>query len=150
MIQTNKLRNYNAGNDRGTSSQAIVFGEDITFTFNYNQFTKTFISTAVGTETDASASGVIPSYGASNAGLRLGQDYRGGSTFNVTTLKGLKLTRAYMVGSTLSDLPSGITKSDETFVGWFTDPTGGTEVTSSTVVGSSPVTYYAHWEPITE
>ena len=143
---SNKIRNYQGG-DRGTSSAAIVFGEDITFTFVYNPFGKAFTTTAVGAETNASASGTfIYANGASNGGLRLGQDYRGGSTFGVTTLKGLKLTKAYMVGSTLSDLPSNVSKSDATFVGWFTDPTGGNEITSSTVVGTTPVTYYAHWE----
>ena len=144
---SNKLRNYHAGSDRGTSSAAIVFGEDITFTFEFDPFTHTFTSTAVGTETNASVSGSITSVGASGDGLRLGQDYRGGSTFNVSTLSGLKLTRAYAEGTTLSDLPTNVTKSDETFIGWFTEPDGGTQITSSTIVGTSPVTYYAHWQP---
>ena len=47
-------------------------------------------------------------------------------------------------GSTLGDLPT-TTKSDSTFIGWFTEASGGTQISSSTTMPSSNVTYYAHW-----
>ena len=34
-----------------------------------------------------------------------------------------------------------------TFVGWFTEPTGGTQITSQTIFkGAADSTLYAHWE----
>lgn len=50
------------------------------------------------------------------------------------------------VGDTYGSLPTP-TKSDATFSGWYTAATGGTRVSSSTVVSSSDVTViYAHWD----
>lgn len=43
----------------------------------------------------------------------------------------------------VGDLPTA-TRDGYTFVGWFTDPTGGTQITSTTVP-TSATTYYAHW-----
>ena len=55
------------------------------------------------------------------------------------------MTRAY--NTTLGSLPAGPTKTHYIFAGWYTDPEGGTEVTSSTVV-TGTVTYYAHYTPV--
>lgn len=41
-------------------------------------------------------------------------------------------------------LPSPPTRPHYSFDGWFTDPTGGTQITSSTVI-TSRGNYYAHW-----
>ena len=46
--------------------------------------------------------------------------------------------------STLGTLPTA-TRMGYEFTGWFTEPTGGTQVTSSTVV-TRDVTYYARWK----
>lgn len=43
----------------------------------------------------------------------------------------------------VGDLPT-VTRAGYEFVGWFTDPTGGTQITSSTIP-TGPTTYYAHW-----
>lgn len=43
----------------------------------------------------------------------------------------------------VGDLPTA-TRDGYEFVGWFTDPTGGTQITSTTVP-TSATTYYAHW-----
>ena len=43
--------------------------------------------------------------------------------------------------------PSNPTRTGYTFAGWWTAASGGTQVTSYT--GTSAVTYYAHWTPIT-
>lgn len=46
-------------------------------------------------------------------------------------------------------LPDEPVKEGFTFDGWFTEKTGGTEVTGETVFTSdSPTTYYAHWSAI--
>ena len=37
------------------------------------------------------------------------------------------------------------TKAGYTFAGWWTDPTGGTQVTASTALPTESKTYYAHW-----
>ncbi|HNR64919.1 MAG TPA: InlB B-repeat-containing protein [Atribacterota bacterium] len=50
------------------------------------------------------------------------------------------------VGSTYGELPVPI-KIEYIFLGWFTEKTGGTEVTSSTeVTKTKSHTLYAHWE----
>ncbi len=52
-------------------------------------------------------------------------------------------------GRTYGSLPAPV-KSGAKFLGWFTKASGGTEVTSTTVVtNSSNHTLYAHWEAIT-
>lgn len=44
-----------------------------------------------------------------------------------------------------SALPT-LTASNYTFLGWFTDPTDGTQVTADTVISSGDHTLYAHWQ----
>lgn len=46
-------------------------------------------------------------------------------------------------GTVAGTLPTP-TRDGYTFLGWFTDPTNGSEVTSSTIIGLS-MTLYAHW-----
>lgn len=46
--------------------------------------------------------------------------------------------------SKLGTLPSP-SRNGYTFLGWFTEPTNGTEVTSETTVPLNGATYYAHW-----
>ena len=46
-----------------------------------------------------------------------------------------------------SELGTLLTPTRECYIfkGWFTEPTGGTEITSETLVPANDVTYYAHW-----
>ena len=53
------------------------------------------------------------------------------------------IIRQVICGDTLGSLPSA-TRSGYALVGWFTDPTAGTQVTSETIVGAD-MTVYAHW-----
>ena len=55
-------------------------------------------------------------------------------------------TKIVNYGSKLGTLPVPI-RDDYVFKGWFTEPEGGTKVTSSTIVDFSTATYYAQWEP---
>ena len=59
------------------------------------------------------------------------------SSLNTTTA-----TKNY--GNTLSTLPTP-TRTGYTFAGWYTAPTGGTKIATTTAVPSSNTTYYAHW-----
>ena len=52
----------------------------------------------------------------------------------------------HTIGSVINPLPTA-TKSDNTFDGWFTSVSGGTQITTSTTI-SANVTYYAHYTPI--
>lgn len=51
-------------------------------------------------------------------------------------------------GSTYGTLPTP-TKANYRFLGWFTAASGGTKVSSSTVMAASNVTIYAHWQATT-
>jgi len=48
-------------------------------------------------------------------------------------------------GTTLSDLPTPVARTGYIFKGWFTQPVGGTQVSTSTSVPASDSTYYAQW-----
>lgn len=49
-------------------------------------------------------------------------------------------------GSTYGSLPTP-TRANYIFLGWFTDPSGGSQVTSATTVGiTANQTLYAHWQ----
>lgn len=50
----------------------------------------------------------------------------------------------YNVG-VLANAPT-VTRTNYNFIGWFTAASGGTQITSSTKVGTAAATYYAHWE----
>ena len=65
-------------------------------------------------------------------------DTNGGST---------NTTQTVTVGDSLGTL-SVPTKVGYTFDGWFTEKTGGTEITTATVP-TATTTYYAHWTPTT-
>ena len=49
----------------------------------------------------------------------------------------------YTLNQEIGTLPT-ITRTGYTFLGWFTDPTNGTQITSSTIVNDDDI-YYAHW-----
>ena len=67
---------------------------------------------------------------------------------NGGTIAPADASRSVQSGSPVGQLPS-VTKTDHNFIGWFTDPSGGTEINASTTVtGPGPVNYYAHWVKI--
>ena len=57
-------------------------------------------------------------------------------------------TQSRKYGATIGTLPKAPSRTGYTFEGWYTDPFGGTEVTTSTVVTGN-VTYYARWKDST-
>jgi len=59
---------------------------------------------------------------------------------------GLSNTVSVTYGSKYPQLPTSGTRTGYEFVGWYTDPVGGTEVTTATTVTTpSNHTLYAHW-----
>ncbi len=59
--------------------------------------------------------------------------------------RGVVTTKPYFYNNTLKNLPIP-TRTGYTFSGWYTASSGGTKVTSSTIV-KSPLTLYARWAP---
>ena len=57
-------------------------------------------------------------------------------------------TQSRKYGATIGTLPKAPSRTGYTFEGWYTDPFGGTEITTSTVVTGN-VTYYARWKDTT-
>ena len=56
-------------------------------------------------------------------------------------------SQTYTIGSTYGSLPSGSTPpAGYYFVGWFTSPSGGSQIYGSTTVSASYTTLYAHYE----
>ena len=66
-------------------------------------------------------------------------------TYNYNDGTGKTSTKEIARGSSYGTLPTP-TRDYYSLVGWFTSANGGTQVASSTVMGSSSVTIYAHWE----
>lgn len=58
-------------------------------------------------------------------------------------------TRTVTTGGTYGTLPTP-TRDGYSFTGWFTSATGGTQVASNTIVGTSDITIYAHWSKVNE
>ena len=55
-------------------------------------------------------------------------------------------TRSYVAGNKYDTLPSA-TRTGYDFAGWWTEASGGTQVTSTSIVEESFTTLYAHWTP---
>ncbi|MDR1464985.1 MAG: InlB B-repeat-containing protein [Oscillospiraceae bacterium] len=55
-------------------------------------------------------------------------------------------SRQYTVGDLFGPLPTPQREGDYAFLGWFTTPTGGRQVTASDVVSEPLQTLYAHWK----
>lgn len=140
---SNKLRVYQNG-DRSISSASVPIGENVDFSFTYTASGKEFTSSITGTTT-ATAAGTFTNSGTSSTSLRLGQDYRGGSTFTTYTINSFKLTKRYLANDAINDVPNGVVKNGSTFLGWYTQPSGGVQVNNGDLLGNTSVTYYAHW-----
>ena len=54
-------------------------------------------------------------------------------------------SRLVILGDPLNSLPTA-TRTDYTFLGWYTAPTGGDEISTSTIVDTADTTYYVHWK----
>ena len=71
-------------------------------------------------------------------------DANGGSFISTTSNIPTQTTNINY-GSTYGSLPQ-VFRSGCTFIGWFTEPVGGQEVTSGTIYApTGPITIYAHW-----
>ena len=70
-------------------------------------------------------------------------------TFNANGGSASSTSKTITYGGTYGTLPSA-SRAGYIFEGWYTAASGGTQVTASTSVGSSPyTTLYAHWKVIT-
>ena len=67
-----------------------------------------------------------------------------GATANVK-LGNFKLIEAVNGGEAISTLPVPAAMRGYEFEGWYTAPTGGDKIETTSIIGSSSVTYYAHW-----
>ena len=68
-------------------------------------------------------------------------------TFNANGGTVSPASKTYTAYGKYGSLPTP-TRSDYTFVGWFTASIGGTRVTESSVVPDSAITLYAQWTPV--
>ncbi len=78
-------------------------------------------------------------------------DVRYSLTFNVnegTLPEGVSATRELTYGSVFGELPDP-TRTGYTFLGWYTQQDGGTQITADTVVDGSVSVVYAHWSAVT-
>lgn len=67
-------------------------------------------------------------------------------TFNPMGGTPAPATQYVNYGSSITTLPT-VTKADSTFVGWFTAPEGGTQITTADII-KSDLTLYAHWNKV--
>ena len=76
--------------------------------------------------------------------------YKVGDVIYIHSLQVMKgtegnATAIKIAGSSFGDLPAP-SRSNYEFKGWYTSPSGGTQIISSTSVPTSNTTYYAQWE----
>lgn len=135
----NKIRVYENG-DRAFSS-ALTIGEDVHGILNYTASDKSFTYDYTSNSSSGTLSGTFRPSGFANASLRLGQDYRGGTTFTGFTIKSLIITHSIIP----SKFPSNVTLPGYTFNGWYTAAVGGTLVTAENIGSYENQTVYAHW-----
>ncbi len=108
-----------------------------TVTFNYNgSGVANTTSTAYTTYT---ANGWTTTSGSQTATYTNGQ--------NITPEENITLYPCFKQIANSAVFPTNPTRTGYSFAGWYTEAVGGTQVTSYT--GTSAVTYYAHWIPIT-
>ena len=69
-------------------------------------------------------------------------------TYNANRGSVSPTSKKVTVGATYGTLPTP-TRSNHRFLGWYTAASGGTKVSSSTVMPASNVTIYAHWQATT-
>ena len=65
-------------------------------------------------------------------------------TFNNNFGENEKHIEIKLYGNKFESLPTP-TRTGYTFEGWYTEPTGGTKIETTTAVPSEDTTYYAHW-----
>lgn len=111
-----------------------------TVTFNYNG------SGAANTTSTAYTSYAVNGWSLTSGGSR---NYTSGQTVsNLTATNGGTVTLYPCFSSTAhSAVFPNPSRTGYVFEGWYTAASGGTKVTS--YIGTSNVTYYAHWTPIT-
>ena len=87
-----------------------------------------------------------------SARLRFFDDIADATDYGGVTISNIMLSQPNVqsktYGNTLGTLPS-VSKTGYTFNGFYTAPSGGTQVTSSTAVPAANTTYYGHWTPNT-
>ena len=125
---------YYIGAERGGK-----YGENVQYTTDWKKLSKTFTPTASGTTAFYIA--------AISDGLQVGDSiYIYGLSIEEGNNSGNQTIVNKTYGTTIGTLPIEPTRSGYQFDGWYTDPVGGTKVTTSTPVPSSDITYYAHWK----
>ena len=147
---TDKLRIWLDGSERSLSTNSIAAGVDIEFVFTWVASTHTYTFTATGSGVNASTTGVYNVSGTASDSLRFGaSDHRSGSSpFQSLTVKSATITTSlpYETGLTNINTVVDSTYDAHIFRGYWTSATGGSQVTSSTLVPASDTTYYVHWE----
>ena len=63
---------------------------------------------------------------------------------NGGTINAQDVSRVVPNGTAVGQLPT-VTRTDHNFLGWYTDPSVGEEISDETIVTGTTVTYYAHW-----
>lgn len=121
---------------------------DVFINYNYpSDFSKTTSgSTTIITFTHSSAEYGSSSAISLNMGMSMSNDTVAGGILFYVSVKGPIGTSSKPVscGSTYGNLPTP-TRTGYKFKGWFTAPSGGTQVTSSTIMGAASTTIYAQW-----
>lgn len=137
----------NGGTYSGNNPGEIYYEEEVTIAnptkegYNFGGWTKTGGGTLTDTifKGGSSASTLTATWNPIESTV----------TFNSNGAGIADTTKTVLYNSTYGDLPS-ITRANYEFLGWFTEASGGTEITSDTIVSiTSSQTLYAHWKETT-
>ena len=113
------------------------WGQSKSYTTSWQRLSKTFVPT-----TNATATAF---YVVATSDLSVGDSFyiyglsiEGGDNSNNIEIVNMQ------PNTEIGNMPV-LKRNGYTFNGWYTDPVYGTQVTSSTTVPNSDITYYAHW-----
>lgn len=145
---SNKSRIYitKGSNIDKVGTVVIPTGQDISLKLDYTASTYSYFYRLSNNNFTADISGESANIMNTTfpSSLRVGTDYRSGSTFSTQfNIKDIVIKREYPYNDELSDLPV-VVRPGYTFDGWYTSLTGGNQVTASTKVTNN-ATYYAHY-----
>ena len=147
ITESNKIRVWINGAQRGLTTGTIAANTDIAIKFNWEASSKTYTLTSTGTDSNTSVTGTYDITGTNTKSIRFGTiDYRSDTTvLKPYTSKQFRISEDIVCNSLLVNLPDNATAPEYFLRGWYTEIDNGTKVTTESRMPEADTIYYAQW-----